>query len=138
VVLCACCEGRCLTGVRTHEHIKIFLRMTVIMTSQIIDISSWDTLYIGEKLRRKIKGILCPIYVSRKSYFSRGSKMIRNNCARNVTRCLYLITHSLLHSIHEESVAYSASDSKDTVEGLREGNRRQRQTGPVPPSSAED
>jgi len=40
---------------------KILLKMTDTVTSQNIDLSSWDTLYIGEKLRRKFKDILCQI-----------------------------------------------------------------------------
>ena len=35
---------------RTHVHIKFLLRMTDTMTSQNIDISFWDTLYIGSTL----------------------------------------------------------------------------------------
>jgi hypothetical protein len=31
---------------RTHVHIKFLLRMTDTMTSQNIDLSSWDTLYM--------------------------------------------------------------------------------------------
>ena len=71
--------------------------MTDAMTSKNIDLSSWDTLYIGEKLSRKVKGILCPIFY-RKSYISRSSEIISNNYARNVTECLYLyfLTHSLI------------------------------------------
>jgi hypothetical protein len=35
---------------RTHVHIKFLFRMTDIMTSQNIDLSSWDTLYIYWRL----------------------------------------------------------------------------------------
>jgi len=55
--------------------------MTDIMTSQNTELSSWDILYIGEKLSRKVKGILYPIFSSRKRYISRSSEIISNNCA---------------------------------------------------------
>jgi hypothetical protein len=46
---------------RTHVHINFFFRMTNTMTSQNIDLSSWDTLY---KTRALITRSLRPFYSS--------------------------------------------------------------------------
>jgi hypothetical protein len=47
---------------RTHIHINFFLRMTDTMTSQNIDLSSWDTLY---KVITVLETLRSPVHVYR-------------------------------------------------------------------------